>query len=47
VVGYGDDWEDRQRPAEYLLQETLSAIRSGRRLLVDAAGTLMGVAAAA
>jgi hypothetical protein len=46
VVGYGDDWEDRQRPAEYLLQETLSAIRSGRRLLVDAAGTLMGAAAA-
>jgi hypothetical protein len=47
VVGYGDDWEDRPRPAEYLLQETLSAIRSGRRLLVGAAGTLMGAAAAA
>jgi hypothetical protein len=30
-----------------LLQETLSAIRSGRRLLVDAAGTLIGAAAAA
>lgn len=45
AVGYGDDWEDRQRPAEYLLQETLSAVRSGRRLLVDAAGVLMGVTA--
>jgi hypothetical protein len=47
AVGYGDDWEDRPRSAEYLLQETLSAIRSGRRLLVDAAGTLIGAAAAA
>jgi hypothetical protein len=46
VVGYGDDWEDSPRSAEYLLQETLSAIRSGRRLLVDASGTLMGAAAA-
>jgi hypothetical protein len=46
AVGYGDDWEERPRTAEYLLQETLSAIRSGRRLLVDAAGTLMGAAAA-
>jgi hypothetical protein len=46
AVGYGDDWEDRPRTAEYLLQETLSAIRSGRRLLVDAAATLMGAAAA-
>jgi hypothetical protein len=45
-VGYGDDWEDSPRPAEYLLQETLSAIRSGRRLLVDAAGILIGAAAA-
>ena len=45
AVGYGDDWEDSERPAEYLLQETLSAIRSGRRLLVDAAGVLMGAAA--
>jgi hypothetical protein len=45
VVGYGDDWEDRQQPAEHLLQETLSAVRSGRRLLVDAAGVLMGAAA--
>lgn len=45
VVGYGQDWEDRPRTAEYLLQETLSAVRSGRRLLVDAAGTLMGAAA--
>jgi hypothetical protein len=47
AVGYGDDWEDSPRPAEYLLQETLSAIRSGRRLLVDAAGTLIGAATAA
>lgn len=47
VVGYGDDWEDRPRSAEYLLQETLSAVRSGRRLLVDAAGALTGVAAGA
>jgi hypothetical protein len=47
VVGYGDDWEEFPREAEYLLQETLSAVRSGRRLLVDAAGTLMGAAAAA
>jgi hypothetical protein len=44
AVGYGDDWEESLRTAEYLLQETLSAIRSGRRLLVDAAGTLMGAA---
>jgi hypothetical protein len=42
VVGYGEEWEGVRRTAEYLLQETLSAIRSGRRLLVDAAGMLMG-----
>jgi hypothetical protein len=43
AAGYGDDWEDSPRTAEYLLQEVLSAIRSGRRLLVDAAAALMGV----
>jgi hypothetical protein len=46
VVGYPDDWEESPRTAESLLQETLSATRSGRRLLVDAAGVLMGAAAA-
>jgi hypothetical protein len=43
VVGFGPEWEDRPRTAEYFLQETLSAIRSGRRLLVDAAQTLMTI----
>lgn len=42
AVGFGADWGDRPQTAEYLLQETLSAIRSGRRLLVDAAEMLMG-----
>lgn len=37
AVGFGADWGDRPQTAEYLLQETLSAIRSARRLLVDAA----------
>ncbi len=41
TVGFGADWGDRPETAEYLLQETLSAIRSGRRLLVDAAEVLM------
>lgn len=36
AVGFGADWGDRPQTAEYLLQETLSAIRSARRLLVDA-----------
>jgi hypothetical protein len=36
VVGYAADWGDRPETAEYLLQETLSAIRSARRLLVEA-----------
>jgi hypothetical protein len=42
TVGYGADWGDRPQTAEYLLQETLSAIRSGRRLLVRAAEVLAG-----
>jgi hypothetical protein len=42
VVGYAPKPGDPPQTAEYLLQETLSAIKSGRRLLVDAAGTLMG-----
>jgi hypothetical protein len=41
TVGYGAEWGDRPLTSEYLLQETLSAIRSGRRLLVDAAEQLM------
>jgi hypothetical protein len=41
TVGYGAKWGDRTQTAEYLLQETLSAIRSGRRLLIDAAEELM------
>lgn len=41
VVGFGADWGDRPETAEYLLQETLSAIRSGRRLMTAAAEVLM------
>jgi hypothetical protein len=41
TVGYGADWGDRPQTAEYLLQETLSGIRSGRRLLVQAAEELV------
>lgn len=41
AVGFGDDWGDRPLTAEYLLQETLSAIRSARRLLVDAVAVLL------
>jgi hypothetical protein len=44
AVGYGADWGDRPQTAEYLLQETLSAIRSARRLLVDAAAVLRAAA---
>ena len=40
AVGFGADWGDRPETAEYLLQETLSAIRSARRLLIDATETL-------
>jgi hypothetical protein len=40
TVGYGAEWGDRPQTAEYLLQETLSAIRSARRLLVGAADEL-------
>lgn len=42
VVGFGAEWGDRVLTAEYLLQEVLSAIRSARRLLVDAAAILTG-----
>jgi hypothetical protein len=42
TVGFGADWGDRPQTAEFLLQETLSAIRSARRVLVDAADTLRG-----
>lgn len=41
AVGFGADWGDRPQTAEYLLQETLSAIRSARRLLVDACSILL------
>lgn len=42
VVGYpAEDWGYPRLTAEYLLQETLSAIRSGRRLLIDASQSLM------
>jgi hypothetical protein len=40
AVGFGADWGDRPLTAEYVLQETLSAIRSARRLLVDATQNL-------
>jgi hypothetical protein len=36
AVGFGAEWNDRPLTAEYLVQETLSAIRSARRLLIDA-----------
>jgi hypothetical protein len=42
VVGHSADWGYPPLTAEYLLQETLSAVRSARRLLVDAAEILMG-----
>jgi hypothetical protein len=41
VVGFDGSWGDRPLTTEYLLQETLSAIRSARRLLVDACATLI------
>lgn len=40
AVGFGEEWGDRPLTAEYVLQETLSAIRSARRLLVDAVDVL-------
>jgi hypothetical protein len=40
AVGFGPGWGDRPQTAEYLLQETLSGIRSARRLLIDAAVVL-------
>jgi hypothetical protein len=42
VVGYVADRGHAMLTAEYLLQETLSAVRSGRRLLVEAAQVLTG-----
>jgi hypothetical protein len=42
TVGFGPDWGDRPQNAEYLLQEALSGIRSGRRLLVAATEALVG-----
>ena len=42
AVGFGAEWGDRPQSAEYLLQETLSAIRSARRLVVDAVAVLRG-----
>ncbi|MGI5246073.1 hypothetical protein [Dactylosporangium sp. CA-139066] len=40
TVGFGPEWGDRPINAEYLLQEALSGIRSGRRLLLAAAEAL-------
>jgi hypothetical protein len=40
AIGYGAEWGESPETAEYLLQEVLSAIRSARRLLVDAAAIL-------
>jgi hypothetical protein len=40
--GLGPGWVDRPQTAEYLLQESLSAIRSGRRLMIRAAEVLAG-----
>ncbi|MEN4476204.1 hypothetical protein [Mycolicibacterium cosmeticum] len=40
AVGFGADWGDRPLTAEYVLQETLSAIRSARRMLVYACDIL-------
>jgi hypothetical protein len=42
VVGFSADRDHPMQTAEYLLQETLSAIRSSRRLLVEAAQILTG-----
>src|SRR5262249_53318815 len=42
VIGYPADWGYPPKTAEYLLQEALSAVRSGRRLLIAAAQALMG-----
>jgi hypothetical protein len=47
VIGHSADWGYPPLTAEYLLQETLSAVRSARRLLVDAAAILMGAQSAA
>jgi hypothetical protein len=42
TVGLGPGWVDRPQTAEYLLQESPSAIRSGRRLMIRAAEVLAG-----
>lgn len=42
TVGFGFQWGDRPKTAEFLLQEALSTLRSARRLLVDAAEVLAG-----
>jgi hypothetical protein len=42
TVGFGAEWGDRPQTGEFFLQETLSAVRSARRLLVDAAEVLTG-----
>lgn len=42
VVGFGADRGDRPQTTEYLLQETLSGIRSARRMMVAAAEALIG-----
>lgn len=41
VVGFGAERGDRPQTTEYLLQETLSGIRSARRMMVAAAETLI------
>ncbi|TQS40321.1 hypothetical protein [Cryptosporangium phraense] len=45
VIGLGAEWGDRPETAEYLLQETLSGIRSARRLLIEAAETITRIGA--
>ncbi|MCF6386408.1 hypothetical protein L2K20_05450 [Mycobacterium sp. MBM] len=42
VVGFGVDRGDRPQTTEYLLQETLSGIRSARRMMLAAAEALFG-----
>ena len=44
VVGFGGERGDRPLTAEYLLQETLSGIRSSRRMMVAAAEILKAAA---
>lgn len=42
VIGFDDQLPDEAKLPGYLLMETLSAIRSARRLLVDSVGVLAG-----